>query len=281
MTEFVRTFQLGQAKISIINIGDIYLPLGNHLSASTDEIATHDNLHGILEDTTIPIQFTLIELPQTRVLVDAGLYDIETYPEYAISGYEPPLALVDRLQEMGIQPADIDHVVITHRHWDHFNGTTFDQDGKYVPRFPNATCYLGQPDWERAAPELAKPESEESRTLKVLQEQEMLQLVSDELEIADGVTIIPAPGETYGHQIVRVHSDGETLYSLGDLYHHAVEYDHPEWAVTWANIKTLVPSRESFMQRALADNALLTATHIVPIGRFHETPDGIRWQPLD
>ena len=63
----------------------------------------------------------------------------------------------------------------------------------------------------------------------------MLQLVELPLKIADGIDILPAPGETPGHQVVRLQSEGETLYIIGDLLHHAIELAHPDWMVSWVD----------------------------------------------
>lgn len=117
MTQSIKTRQLGKATVSIINIGDLYLPLAGHMNIPQADLAKHDSIRN---QERIPIQFFHIQLPHTSVLIDAGLYDTDTHPEYAIDGYVPPASLVDQLNAAGIQLDAIDHVVITHGHWDHF-----------------------------------------------------------------------------------------------------------------------------------------------------------------
>jgi glyoxylase-like metal-dependent hydrolase (beta-lactamase superfamily II) len=279
MSEFVKSFTLGDATISVINIGDIYLPMANHMNVPTSEFVGHDDLHGFMEQVHIPIQMFHIQLPHTSVLVDAGIYDVMAYPEYAIPDYTPPASLIEGLAELGIQAKDIEHVIITHRHWDHFNGTTVEENGQYIPQFPNATYYLGRPDWDRAEEDLKNPQSVEYRTLQVLQDHGILELVDGDLKIIEGVEIMATPGETRGHQIVRIDAEGHTLYCLGDLYHHAVELDHPEWAVSWAR-DTIFASREIFKKRAREDQAQFVATHIVGVGKFNEGGGNITWTAI-
>lgn len=91
--------------------------------------------------------------------------------------------------------------------------------------------------------------------------------------------MIAAPGETPGHQIVRVHSQGQTLYCLGDLYHHVVEVEQPGWGVKWSDIATAQASRQRFAQQALAEDALLIATHIWGVGRLQPDGDSVIWAP--
>ncbi len=281
MPEFVRTLNVGKAVVSIINIGDIYLPLAGYMNVPKEELAARNDLHELAGQTLIPIHSIHIRLPQTSVLVDAGVYDVETEPEYAIPGYQPPPGLVDRLIELGVSLDGIEHVVITHRHWDHFNGTTFAQDGQFAPRFPNARHYLGQADWGRAETALQDPKSIEYRTLKVLHDRGRLKLVDGDRDLGNGIQIFAAPGETPGHQILRVQSEGETLYCLGDLYHHPVEFAQPEWKVSWAKSETILPSRKALTQRALDEGALLVATHIPAIGRLRRTASGVAWESTE
>lgn len=278
MTEFVRTIKIGQAMVSIINIGDIYLPLADHLNVARSEIHHHGDLHGLAEQTVIPLQYFLIRLPHTTVLVDAGIYDVETEPEYAIIGYRPPAGLIEQLATLGVPLDNVQHVVITHAHWDHFNGATVEQDGKYVPQFPKATYYLGQADWESAATAMQNPTSIEARTFKVLHEATQLELVVGDREIAEGVQIIAAAGETRGHQIVRLESDGKTLYCMGDLYHHLAEIAHPDWKVNWAKAEPLFASRNQLVNRALDEQAFLVGSHLPGIGQLYATESGVAWE---
>jgi len=98
------------------------------------------------------------------------------------------------------------------------------------------------------------------------------------VQIAEGIDILPAPGETPGHQVVRVQSAGETLYILGDAIHHAIEVEHPDWMVGWADADVMLATRRWLLQDALDQHALLTAAHIATLGRITRANDGsFRW----
>lgn len=280
MPDFVRTINLGKAVISVINIGDIYLPLAENMNVPEDKFTGGYDLLGLGEQKLIPIHCILIQLPESTVLVDAGVYDVETEPEYAIPNYTPPSSLIERLREMGVHLDSITQVVITHRHWDHFNGTTCESNGEFIPQFPRARYYLGRPDWERAEAKLQEATSIEHRTLRVLNEHGLLELVEGNLDLVQGIKIIAAPGETPGHQIVRVQSEGQTLFCMGDLYHHPIELAHPAWKVSWANGETISGSRQMLTQQALEEQALLIATHIPSIGRLNKTMTGVTWESV-
>ena len=66
------------------------------------------------------------------------------------------------------------------------------------------------------------------------------------------------------------HSQGQTLYCLGDLFHHPVEVEQPAWTVKWADAYTDLARRQWLIQAALQENALLVAAHM-PVGRIEGT----------
>ena len=119
----------------------------------------------------------------------------------------------------------------------------------------------------------------EARTFGILDQLGLLTVADGKREISRGVEIIPTPGETPGHLSVRLESTGRTAYCVGDLYHHEMEVERPEWAVTWADQVAIRASRSVIVQAALAEEALLAATHIRGFGRLAPTPDGVRWEP--
>jgi glyoxylase-like metal-dependent hydrolase (beta-lactamase superfamily II) len=264
----------------VINLGDILLPLAEHMNLPADAGSALPELRDLSGQQFIPIHNILVQMPEATVLVDAGFHDVVGNPEYAIPGYAPPPGLVDQLATLGVAPEGVSHLVITHRHWDHFNGTTQQIGGRIVPAFPRARHFLGRPDWLRAESALADPCSLESRTLGVLQREGLLELVEGDVEIAAGIGIIAAPGETPGHQVVRVHSDGATLYCLGDLYHHPLEFARPDTMVSWAGRDPSIQSRSALMPRFQADHGLLVGTHLRDIGRICAKDGAFAWESV-
>ena len=51
----------------------------------------------------------------------------------------------------------------------------------------------------------------------------------------------------------------------------------PTWMATWDDVHTNTTSRLALAEAALAENALLIATHIPGIGRLEHTATGARW----
>ncbi len=278
----VETLPIGAARVSILNAGDLRLRLADDMAVP--ESVWRPQYAEVFEAVGVcPSLSVYIELGAARVLVDIGDYRATVTPDsgYALTDYTPPPDIPTQLASLGVKPEDITHVVITHAHWDHYAGTTTPTaDGGYAPTFPHARYFLGAADWAdtdlQAA--LGDKTSLESRTLGALHARGALHLVEGREQIAEGIEILPAPGETPGHEIVRVQSDGATLYVIGDLLHHAIEVEHPDWMVSWAEPVSMQATREWVMRDALADDAQIVAAHIAGAGRIERAESGLRWR---
>jgi glyoxylase-like metal-dependent hydrolase (beta-lactamase superfamily II) len=169
-------------------------------------------------------------------LVDTG---IGPAGSLASSWAPVPGRLPESLAAAGIDPADVDTVVLSHLHTDHIGWAVVD-----TPYFPNATYLLQRADAEA----MGRPELDE-RLFTPLKETGQLRLVEGDVPIATGVTAIATPGHTPGHQSVLVEygrptrrwwplrgpakrppapRSTERLLITGDLLVHAVQLVAPE-----------------------------------------------------
>lgn len=214
-----------------------------------------------------------VALPGRSVLVDAAAYEFSLGgASMALPGPHPP-PLAQQLAAAGADPDAVTDVVITHAHFDHINGLTRLVDGRYVPAFPNARHYLGAGDWD-----LKNFKELENATLVVLEQHGLLSLVHGPLELAPGLEIVPAPGETPGHQLLHLtaaglNAGGLEAYVTGDLYHHTLEFDEPGRNVFWAEPETMGASKVMLMARAQASRARVYFAHIEGAWRV----DGGKW----
>ena len=116
--------------------------------------------------------------------------------------------LVTQLERIGVKPADVTYVGLSHYHYDH-TGQAAD--------FPNATLLTGKGDWEvikvwpRAAPRF-------EHWLKGGGKVEPLE--ADKDVFGDGrARILQMPGHTEGHQALLVRLDSGPVLISGDQYH--------------------------------------------------------------
>lgn len=281
MPRDVQSLRIGAAAVSVINVDHIPATLKEWIDL-TDSERTPSVAALFEQQLSVCVQCIYVRLPGLSVLVDVGAAEPKNSAGQA-RGYRPPPGILASLAAQGVRPDDVEHVVITHGHGDHYNGATIERDGRLEPAFPNARYYLGRADWEqeRRQEALRDPASLDSRTLGVLHRGGRLELVEENRELGSGVSILAAPGESPGHQIVRVHSEGQTLYCVGDLFHHPIEVEHRSWMVRWADAESNLRSRHALIEAALAEKALLVATHIPGVGRLERSASGLAWIPTE
>ena len=136
----------------------------------------------------------------------------------------PTLGMVVRnLAAMGVTPADIDSILITHLHPDHMNGL-IDGDGGAV--FPRAEVVLNAAElqfFDDPASIDRAPEGEAKTFFAAMRAatapyRERIRTVTDGPALP-GVSAMTTPGHTPGHTAWLVESGGDAVLIWGDIVH--------------------------------------------------------------
>jgi glyoxylase-like metal-dependent hydrolase (beta-lactamase superfamily II) len=202
----------------------------------------------------------LIRSEGRNILVDTGLG-----PRPADAPDTPWGKLMNDFQAHGVNPEDIDLVVMTHLHRDHVGWNLQSRDGKYVPTFPKARYWLSRADWEACQ----RPELIESRFPNAptcvwpLEELGLIEFLEGEQAITGELTSLPTPGHTPGHMSIVISSQGERALVLGDVLHNTVQIEETHW-VSRADIdpEQTRSTRRSMMDRLERDGSLVAAGHL-------------------
>jgi glyoxylase-like metal-dependent hydrolase (beta-lactamase superfamily II) len=164
------------------------------------------------------LNLLLIKTGSKNILIDTGCGDKYNKKERKIYGLSETNKLAGCLDSLGLRTEDIDIVVNTHFHFDHCGGNTSFREDKIVPTFPRAEYVVQQKEFEEAvAPHERNQASYLNENWEALLENGQLSLIDGEAEITPGVTCLPTPGHTLGHQSVLVESLDQSLLFLGDL----------------------------------------------------------------
>jgi glyoxylase-like metal-dependent hydrolase (beta-lactamase superfamily II) len=126
--------------------------------------------------------------------------------------------LAASLQEIGVAPADIQHLAMSHLHGDHSGNSNL---------FTSATLYMQAPEYDAAfGPEPQKFGFQIANYGK-LRGNRTVKLTGDHDVFGDGSVIIKsAPGHTIGHQVlfVRLPQTGPVVLS-GDVAHYMANWN--------------------------------------------------------
>jgi glyoxylase-like metal-dependent hydrolase (beta-lactamase superfamily II) len=274
--------RMGEITITILDSGLLLFDMGAEMGLP--ESAWRPMYAEYFEQPLrVPVQHVLVQTPATTLLVDAGSSDFpEEEAALRVPDYTPPPSIPDQLRALGVPPEQVQQIVVTHLHFDHYNGLSETRGGRTHLCFPNAEVYVGVEDWADPQRQAAvqQPGAQEYRTLGEVARQGRLRTVEAGMPLAPGLEIVRMPGETPGHLGVRVAGGDQVLYAIGDLVHHIVEVEQPEWHVPWADHASIMASREDFLVRVRAEAPLIVASHIPGVGRMVETPAGWRWQEV-
>lgn len=279
--DYVASRQVGDATITAINDASGLSTIIKILMDVPEEVWRREVDADANGDVRLSYTTAHLRFGDASILIDLGFDDPSPASQWLAPRHLRTPGLLAGLATVGVAPTDVTHVLITHNHGDHIAGGTVEVNGERVPRFPRARHYIGRLDWE-GVPARDQPGSLIATHLAPIDRLGLLELVDGEREIVPGVTMIPAPGETPGHSIVRLESKGETFYFLGDLFHHPCEVVHLDWVARGRDPSRMQASRENLVVAALARNALLLTAHIPfpGFGRLERTPTGTRWHAL-
>lgn len=161
----------------------------------------------------------LVQSSSINLIIDTGIgshFDSKLSGLYMVDN-EP--GLFAALEKVGLMPDDIDIVINTHLHFDHCGGNTIvSRGGDIHPAFPRAKYIIQKGEWESALRPNARDRASYLEPYFVpLKEAGQLQLVEGDTEISEGVEVVLASGHTAHHQCVKIESEGQTLFFLGDM----------------------------------------------------------------
>jgi glyoxylase-like metal-dependent hydrolase (beta-lactamase superfamily II) len=219
----------------------------------------------------------LIRTGRKNILVDTGLGDKEDAKFQEIFAVERIPTLRDSLKMQGLQPEDIHMVVNTHLHFDHAGGNTVRENGAIVPTFPRAKYFVQRGEYEDAARANERTRASYRReNFTPVAHVDQWEFLDGETELLPGVTVMVTEGHTRHHQSIKIESEGQIAFYLGDLIptvsHLPLPYimGYDLYPLQTLETKRLV------LDRALNENWLLVFEHDprVLMGRVRKDIEG-------
>ena len=273
-------FKLGSAEATIVSDGALPLgdPHANFLGLTAEEMDKQLRDNFLPNDNAVLEQNALVlNTGDKLVLFDTGLGTLDLFGPTTGK-------LMNSLQQAGINPEDIDAVVMSHAHIDHCGGCMADDGTRH---FPNAEYYITEADYKFWTDETKVPEQFkvflETAQKNLTPNLDRLHFFKDGEEILPGIQAIYTPGHTVGHTVFMIDQGGGQLCFIGDLAHHPVlllqkpltefKYD--------TDPKQSAQSRVKMLGRLADERVALLAYHFAwpGIGHVARDGDGFRYFP--
>lgn len=158
----------------------------------------------------------LIRHPKGDLLWDTGLpEELIALPEGLNNGafhLKVSVKLTDQLQSIGVSPADIEYLSVSHSHFDHVGN---------AGKFAASTFIVNPEEYAHMFSAEAKADPDTFGTYAALENAKRIEFTKTHDVFGDGKVVIHAmPGHTPGHSVllVRLDNSGSVLLT-GDMYH--------------------------------------------------------------
>jgi glyoxylase-like metal-dependent hydrolase (beta-lactamase superfamily II) len=207
----------------------------------------------------------LIKIPGHNILVDTGF----------------GRTIFDKMKTLGVEPDQIDTVLITHLHGDHIGG--LQRDGK--PVFPNAKIYVSEKEHtyftktqvNQGAVAALAPYGSNVITF------EPGVLGAATREILPGISAVANYGHTPGHTVYLVENGGAKLVIAGDFLHVAlVQIPNPNISATYdVDQSAAAASRRQILDYVARNKISIGGMHMVypAVGTVEADGNGFKFIP--
>ncbi|NHN88402.1 MBL fold metallo-hydrolase [Acetobacter conturbans] len=244
------------------------LPDWNDDQAQQAGLWLADTLDAPQTHALLSVHSWLVEDRGRKILIDTGAGNDKARPAAPYFDHLHTTYL-ENLSQTGIQPEEIDFVLLTHLHVDHVGWNTRLQDGVWCPTFPNARYLFSREEFEF----FSNPanDTERNHTSFMTRADSVDPIVNagladpvevDGTDVLEGFSFHPTPGHTPHHASIVLQSGSEQVLFTGDVMHHPVQVMYPEWnSVFDADPETAVKSRKWALDYARTHDATLFTSH--------------------
>jgi glyoxylase-like metal-dependent hydrolase (beta-lactamase superfamily II) len=228
---------------------------------------------------TIPFNPTVVNTGSKLVVIDTG---------NGLGAFEQTKGAVGQMNAnmlaAGLDPKNVDIVVISHFHGDHMNGLK-KADGS--PVYPNAEIMVPAAEWAFWADEANASKANgfnKPNFPNVKKAFDGLKVTQFEAgkDIAPGITSISTPGHTPGHVSFAIQSGSGKLLVQCDVTNIPIFVSHPDWHVLFDNDPAMAQAtRHKFFDMAAAEKAPVAGYHFSfpSLGHIEKAGDGYRLIP--
>jgi len=232
----------------------------------------------------VTIQIWVVHAGGNVILIDSGVGNFKNRAAPRMNQLNT--LLLPWLEAAGAAPHQVTHVVHTHLHTDHVGGNTVEQDGRWVPAFPNARYLMPKAEFDYwkaeydAGDKMVQAGSFADSVLPVL-EAGLVDFIEPGQEVAGCLLGEDVSGHAPGMLSFRLRSNGEEGMFSTDTMHSPIQVANPHWNDRYVlDAGRALQSRANVLARAAERNALIMPMHFgAPYcGYVRKQGDGYRFE---
>ena len=203
-----------------------------------------------------------VETDDRKIIIETGTGDHYDEKHRKNHGLGEKSRLVKSLSEIGIHPDEITDVLLTHLHWDHFNGSVINENGRLSLTFRNAAHWCSLLQWEHSQVSNAREKvAYYQDLLKFVKDSGKLRLLESEQEIITGIRVRLFNGHTPGQMIPFIGYRGKTIVYMSDFIPTSANIP-----LVWLASYDLFPvttleEKEAFLTEAAENDYILFFEH--------------------
>lgn len=267
------SLRIGEFSITAISDGYLSAALESLSNIDPEDAAKLQRDAGVSDPGAIHINGYLVRGRGRTLLIDAGAGGFKQWGGKLLAN----LALV------GVQPGDVDTVLLTHAHPDHVGGL-LDAAGREVFARAELVVHAREVAFWQDDGNLARA-SERARgnfqfARKVFDAYRARMRTFTGREVLPGIDAVPLPGHTAGHSGFRIESDGRSVLVWGDIVHFPqIQIARPDVSIAFDQDPTLAANtRSALLDIVSADGLLVAGMHLGEPGfaRIARQGDGYR-----
>jgi len=278
----VHRVNVGDIQVTAVLDGYLDIPTAMFPKADAEQVAMLQKqaFRPVADTNRAAINTYAINTGDRLILVDSGG-----------GGLMGPTAgkLKDNLEAAGIDPAQVDTILVTHLHPDHIGGV-YSAEGAAL--FPKAEMVVNEADigfWTSdeimaKVPDNAKGFFTMARNALSAYDSRIKPISGSE-EVASGITAQHLPGHTPGHTGYLIASGDDSLLIWGDIVHSAtLQFAKPDWSIAFdVDQDAGAATRKKVFDMAAADRLAIAGMHIPypGIGHVAAASEGYAFVPAD
>jgi glyoxylase-like metal-dependent hydrolase (beta-lactamase superfamily II) len=279
----VQQWQIGEAKITkVLEMEQQWPGFAIIPQATPEAVLEHPWLLGPFADpdsgrVRLSFHAFCIEVGDEKIVVDTCAGNDKVRPNFeGLAGLDTEF--LERMIEAGFGPEEVTTVVCTHLHVDHVGWNTRLVGDRWEPTFPRARYLFGDTEWDHWKVEPQVYGDVVGDSVAPCIDAGLADLVPSDTRINDLVWLEPTPGHTPGHHSVRISSNGQDAIITGDLAHHPIQFQHPDWSSEPDVDKpAAIDTRTAFFERYCDDHTLILGTHFGGPSCGLIRPNGQSW----